>query len=131
MNNIQLIGRITKDLELKQGSNTSMCSFTIAVNRKFAKEGQQKADFINVICFGKVAENLVKYQGKGSQIGVIGSLNIDQYQDQEGNNRTFTKVVANEIELLGGAATEKKTNTDALEFTDFQEVDNDEDCIPF
>ena len=60
MNNIQLIGRITKDLELKQGSNTSMCSFTIAVNRKFAKEGQQKADFINVVCFGKVAENLAK-----------------------------------------------------------------------
>ena len=130
MNNIQLIGRITKDLELKQGSNTSMCSFTIAVNRKFAKEGQQKADFINVICFGKVAENLVKYQGKGSQIGVIGSLNIDQYQDQEGNNRTFTKVVANEIEFLGGATTEKKTNADTLEFADFQEVNDDED-IPF
>ena len=125
MNNIQLIGRITKDLELKQGSNTSMCSFTIAVNRKFAKEGQQKADFINVICFGKVAENLAKYQGKGSQIGVIGSLNIDQYQDQEGNNRTFTKVVANEIEFLGGATTEKKT-----EELNFQEVDVDED-IPF
>ena len=125
MNNIQLIGRITKDLELKQGSNTSMCSFTIAVNRKFAKEGQQKADFINVICFGKVAENLVKYQGKGSQIGVVGSLNIDQYQDQEGNNRTFTKVVANEIEFLSNVTTEKKT-----EELNFQEVDVDED-IPF
>lgn len=125
MNNIQLIGRITKDLELKQGSNTSMCSFTIAVNRKFAKEGQQKADFINIICFGKVAENLVKYQGKGSQIGVVGSLNIDQYQDQEGNNRTFTKVVANEIEFLSNATTEKKT-----EELNFQEVDVDED-IPF
>ena len=126
MNNIQLIGRITKDLELKQGSNTSMCSFTIAVNRRFAKEGQQKADFINVICFGKVAENLVKYQGKGSQIGVVGSLNIDQYQDQEGNNKTFTKVVANEIEFLGGNSnTEKK-----VEEPTFQEFDADED-IPF
>ena len=129
MNNIQLIGRITKDLELKQGSNTSMCSFTIAVNRKFAKEGQQKADFINVICFGKVAENLVKYQGKGSQIGIAGSLNIDQYQDQEGNNRTFTKVVANEIEFLrGNSSTENKQGNEFKieEFNDF-----DEDEIPF
>lgn len=129
MNNIQLIGRITKDLELKQSGNTSMCSFTIAVNRKFAKEGQQKADFINVICFNKVAENLVKYQGKGSQIGVVGSLNIDQYQDQEGNNRTFTKVVANEIEFLGGNSnTENKQNNEYKieEFNDF-----DEDEIPF
>ena len=127
MNNIQLIGRITKDLELKQGSNTSMCSFTIAVNRRFAKEGQQKADFINVICFGKVAENLVKYQGKGSQIGVVGSLNIDQYQDQEGNNKTFTKVVANEIEFLGGNSnTEKK-----VEEPTFQEFDAIDEDIPF
>ena len=127
MNNIQLIGRITKDLELKQSGNTSMCNFTVAVNRKFAKEGQQKADFINVICFNKVAENLVKYQGKGSQIGVVGSLNIDQYQDQEGNNKTFTKVVANEIEFLGGNSnTEKK-----VEEPTFQEFDADEDCIPF
>lgn len=128
MNNIQLIGRITKDLELKQSGNTSMCSFTIAVNRKFAKEGQQKADFINVICFNKVAENLVKYQGKGSQIGVVGSLNIDQYQDQEGNNRTFTKVVANEIEFLGGNSnTENKQNNEYK----IEEFNVDDDEIPF
>ena len=127
MNNIQLIGRITKDLELKQSGNTSMCNFTVAVNRKFAKEGQQKADFINVICFNKVAENLVKYQGKGSQIGVVGSLNIDQYQDQEGNNKTFTKVVANEIEFLGGNSnTEKK-----VEEPTFQEFDAIDEDIPF
>ena len=127
MNNIQLIGRITKDLELKQSGNTSMCNFTVAVNRKFAKEGQQKADFINVICFNKVAENLVKYQGKGSQIGVVGSLNIDQYQDQEGNNKTFTKVVANEIEFLGGNSnTEKK-----VEEPSFEEFNIEGDDIPF
>lgn len=129
MNNIQLIGRITKDLELKQGSNTSMCSFTIAVNRKFAKEGQQKADFINVICFGKVAENLVKYQGKGSQIGVVGSLNIDQYQDQEGNNKTFTKVVANEIEFLGGSSNTENKQGNEYKIEEFNDFDEDE--IPF
>lgn len=129
MNNIQLIGRITKDLELKQSGNTSMCSFTVAVNRKFAKEGQQKADFINVICFNKVAENLVKYQGKGSQIGVVGSLNIDQYQDQEGNNKTFTKVVANEIEFLGGNSNTENKQGNEYKIEEFNDFDEDE--IPF
>ena len=129
MNNIQLIGRITKDLELKQSGNTSMCNFTVAVNRKFAKEGQQKADFINVICFGKVAENLVKYQGKGSQIGVVGSLNIDQYQDQEGNNKTFTKVVANEIEFLGGSSNTENKQGNEYKIEEFNDFDEDE--IPF
>ena len=129
MNNIQLIGRITKDLELKQSGNTSMCNFTVAVNRKFAKEGQQKADFINVICFNKVAENLVKYQGKGSQIGVVGSLNIDQYQDQEGNNKTFTKVVANEIEFLGGSSNTENKQGNEYKIEEFNDFDEDE--IPF
>ena len=121
MNNITLIGRITKDLESKIAGNTVVCNFSIAVNRKFAKEGQQKADFINCVCFGKVAENLCKYQGKGSLIGINGTLNIDQYQ-KDGENKTFTKVVANEIEFLGGNGEKKESN-------EFQEVDMED--IPF
>lgn len=128
MNNIQLIGRITKDLELKQAGQTSKCDFSIAVNRKFAKEGQQQADFINVVCFGKIAENLVKYQSKGSQIGVVGSLNIDQYKDNEGNNRTFTKVVANEIEFLG-SNNQSNNNQSDNGYNEFQTIDDDD--IPF
>lgn len=130
MNNIQLIGRITKELEIKPVGQTTKCDFTIAVNRKFAKEGQQKADFINCVCFGKIADNLVKYQGKGSQIGVIGSLNIDQYKDQEGNNKSFTKVVANEIEFLSSG--EKKENHSSMKDSDpvgFELIDDDD--IPF
>lgn len=121
MNNIALIGRVTKDLESKIAGNTTVCNFTIAVNRKFAKEGQQKADFINCVCFGKVAENLCKYQSKGSLIGVNGSLNIDQYQ-KDGENKSFTKVVANEIEFLGG----KGDNANASEL-----VEIESDDIPF
>ena len=124
MNNINLVGRITKDLECKMAGNTTVCNFTIAVNRRFAKEGQQKADFINCVCFGKIADNLCKYQGKGSLIGVAGSLNIDQYQDQEGNNKSFTKVVANEIEFLG--SNENKGNN---ENQNFQPINDDD--IPF
>lgn len=120
MNQITLIGRITKDLELKNAGNTQVCNFTIAVNRDFAKDGQQSADFINCVCFGKIAENLCKYQSKGSQIGVVGSLNIDQYQ-KDGENKTFTKVVANKIEFLG-SGNKKESN-------EFQQVNDDD--IPF
>ena len=132
MNKVVLTGRLVRDAELSYIASTATpkMSFSMAVERNYQKDkNNKKVDFINCEMIGKHTENLVKYQGKGSQIGVIGSLNIDQYQDQEGNNRTFTKVVANEIEFLGGATTEKKTNADTLEFTDFQEVDNDE--IPF
>lgn len=128
MNNVSLIGRITKDLEIKQAGQTSKCDFTIAVNRTFAKEGQQQADFINITVFGKQAENLVKYQSKGSLISVVGSLNIDQYQDKEGNNRSFTKVLANNIGYLESG--KKGTNqSQTLEPQGFQAIDNDD--IPF
>ena len=98
-NSILLTGRITKDLELKQAGQTNKCDFTLAVDREYAKEGQQKTDFINITVFGKTAENLCKYQSKGSKILVLGTLNIDQYQ-KDGENRTFTKVIANKIEFL-------------------------------
>lgn len=124
MNNIQLIGRVCNNLELKQAGQTSKCDFVIAVNRRFAKEGQQQADFINVTCFGKIAENLVKYQSKGSQIGVVGTLNIDQYQ-KDGENRTFTKVVANEIEFLGSNSQSNNNQSS------FQPVNDNFDDIPF
>ena len=119
-NSILLTGRITKDLELKQAGQTNKCDFTLAVDREYAKEGQQKTDFINITVFGKTAENLCKYQGKGSKILVLGSLNIDQYQ-KDGENRTFTKVIANKIEFLDS----KKDNT----FNNAFEASNDD--IPF
>ena len=118
-NSILLTGRITKDLELKQAGQVSKCDFTLAVDRDFAKEGQQKTDFINITVFGKTAENLCKYQGKGSKILVLGALNIDQYtKDRE--SRTFTKVIANKIEFLDS----KKDNS-----SNMFEASNDD--VPF
>lgn len=127
MNCVSLVGRITKDLELKQAGQTSKCDFTIAVNRTFAREGQQQADFINITVFGKQAENLVKYQSKGNLISVAGALNIDQYQDKEGNNRSFTKVLANSIGYLES----NKSNNNQGNNASFQSIDLNEDDIPF
>lgn len=128
MNNITLIGRITKDLELKQVGATTKCDFCVAVNRKFAKEGQQKADFINCVCWGKQAENLVNYQGRGSLVAVVGELNIDQYKTAEGENRTFTKVNAREIEYLNSKSDNNNSdnNSGGMGF-----IAIDDDDIPF
>lgn len=124
-NTITLIGRITKELEIKPAGSTTKCDFTLAVNRRFAKEGQQQADFINVVCFGKIADNLVKFQGKGSQIAVVGTLNIDQYE-KEGEKKSFTKVVANEIEFLSSKGQEN-ANKGSFEPV----VNMESDDIPF
>ena len=102
MNTINLIGRITKELELRYtNNNKAVCDFTIAVNRAYTTEnGEREADFINIQVWGKQAENLEKYQGKGSLIAVNGSLRVDAYQDKEGKNKYKTYVLANNIEYV-------------------------------
>ena len=87
MNQINLVGRITRDLELRTTANQkSVCEFTIAVNRV----GNEAADFITCVVWEKQAENLVKYQGKGSLIAVSGSLRVDKYKTEQGENRYKT-----------------------------------------
>ena len=102
MNNVVLIGNISTDLELKQTMNgKSVCQFNLAVNGY-----GEKTDFIPVQVWNKQAENLVKFQQKGSKIGVMGRLSVDNYE-QDGQKKTFTKVVAHEIEFLGDKQQEK------------------------
>lgn len=97
MNNISLIGRITNDLELKTTtSDKQFCSFTIAVKRKYGEE----TDFIPCKAWNKTAENLVNYKKKGEQIGIDGSLNIDNYEDENGNKRKNIYVLVSNIYYL-------------------------------
>ena len=131
MNKVIISGYVVRDAELNYiGEGVPKMSFCLGVNRSYQKDkDNKKSDFINFELFGKRAENLCQYVTKGKQILVEGELNIDNYE-KDGEKRSFTKVKIDRLEFLGGSTTEKKTNTDALEFTDFQEVDNDED-IPF
>ena len=131
MNNVVLIGRLTKDVELKyiQGTGTPVANFAIAVDREFTgKDGKKEVDFIDIQVWGKSAENCSNYIGKGSLVGVQGSIRIDLYQNKEGENRKITRVNANRVQFLDTKRTEQenKTNTNTLEF---QEIDNDD--IPF
>ena len=102
MNNVTLIGRIANDLEIKSTANgTPVCQFNLAVNR--FGEG---ADFIPVVVYKKQAENLAKYQSKGSQIGIVGRIQVRPYE-KNGEKRTWTEVVAHEVEFLGSKQQEK------------------------
>ena len=92
-NKVVLVGRLTKDVELKTAKNDSYyTNFSIAVNRRFDKE---TADFFNCTAFGKTAEFLEKYTSKGSLVLVDGSIQIDKY-----NDKYYTKIMADNVQLL-------------------------------
>lgn len=108
MNQVILTGRLTKDPELRTTqSDKQVASFTLAVD----KYGEG-ADFINCIVWGKQAENLCKYQEKGSQIGLSGRISTRSYEDDKGNKRNITEVVADSIEFLGSK--KKETTTEEV-----------------
>lgn len=103
MNQINLLGRLTKDPETTYGANgTAICKFTIAVNRpRFDKNKPQEADFINCVCFGKRAEAIQQYVFKGNLFRVSGRLQINKYVDKETQqNRWSTDVIVEDFEFL-------------------------------
>ena len=110
MNKVILIGRLTRDPELKKGPNdNSFATFTLAVNRPFANNaGDREADFINCIAFGKTGESLVKYTSKGNMIAVAGRLQIRNYTAQDGSNRVASDVVVENVFFLEKKQTETK-----------------------
>ncbi len=104
LNKVVLAGRITADPELKQtASGISVLSFTIAVNRRFAsrsEQGENQADFINVVAWRQTAEFIAKYFRKGSAICVTGSIQTRSWQDNQGQRRYATEVVADEANFV-------------------------------
>lgn len=103
MNKVVLVGRLTKDPELRNtNSGLPVAAFTVAINRTFKnKEGNYDADFINVSIFGKQAENVSKYCFKGSQVGVDGRIQTRSYDAEDGTKRYVTEVIADNVEFLG------------------------------
>lgn len=101
MNVITLAGRLTEKPQLKYTkTNIAVCDFRIAVNRPFAKEGQQSADFITCRVWRNQAENLCKYQDKGNLIDIEGRLTVDKSTDNQGNSIYYTYVLVERIEFL-------------------------------
>ena len=102
INNVILVGRLTKDIEIRQttsGSKTT--SFALAVNRTSKKEGQPDADFINCVAWNKTAELMAQYLRKGSLIGIEGRIQTRSYDNQQGQKVYVTEVLVNMIQFLG------------------------------
>ena len=105
MNKVILMGRLTRDPEYSQTpSGVIMARFSIAVNRRFAKEGQQQADFINCIAWRQQAEFICKYFRKGSMILVIGNIQTRSWDGQDGKKQFATDVVIDEVHFTGSRA---------------------------
>jgi single-strand DNA-binding protein len=115
-NKVILIGNLTADPELKQTtSGISVCSFKIAVNRKMAKNGE--CDFFNIETWRQTAEFVSRYFKKGKPILVCGQLQNDSWEDQQGNKRTSTKVVADEVSFVGSNDSTAETKTEHSTYT--------------
>lgn len=132
MNNIVLIGRLTRDPDLRYTSNgKAVATFGIAVNRPFSKT--KEADFFNVVVWGKSAENCANYTAKGRLVGIHGRLQSRSYETTSGEKRQVTEVVADQVEFLewGGQKSDAPNNgNNEVDWSDFEALADDED-LPF
>ena len=101
MNKAFLVGNLTRDPELSTIPNgTAVCKFSIAVNRRFSnQEGTRETDFFNIIVWRALGENCAKYLKKGSKVGIVGRIQIREYE-QDGVKKYFTEIIADEVEFL-------------------------------
>ena len=154
MNKVFLIGRLTRDPELRYtGSNVAVASFSLAVNRNYTSQsGEREADFINVVVWRKQAENVKNYLTQGSQVAIDGRIQTRSYDGEDGKRRYVTEVVADNVEFLGsrsssGSAPQQSeptpydfgrepeptgTNVDSNPFADFgSSIEISDDELPF
>lgn len=127
INSVVIMGRLTKDPELKTTqSGLSVISFTVAVDRKYQKGGERQADFLNVVAWRHTAEFVEKYFRKGSMIAVQGSIQTRKYEDKNGNNRTAVEIVADNVSFCGSKDEKPNLNVST---DDFEEIGDDD--LPF
>ena len=129
MNKIFLIGRLTNDPEVKVTGNTQYAKFTLAVDKRFKKEGEATADFFNCVAFGKRADVINQFFFKGSKIAVSGEMQSSKYTDKDGNKRTSWEVTIEEFDFCESKRApepEQKTDEDG-----FMEVPDGFDDLPF
>ena len=127
MNKVFLIGRLTRDPELRYtGNNTAVASFTIAVNRTYTNQaGEREADFIPVVVWRRQAESVKNYLSQGSQVAVEGRLQVRNYDDQNGQRRYVTEVIADSVEFIGS----RRDNNNQSTGTSFNNAQAPSDTI--
>ena len=132
MNKIILMGRLTKDPELRYTqSGSAVASFTLAVNRKFTNQnGDREADFINCVAWQKTAEFVANYFKKGQMMALDGRLQVRSYDDQNGQRKWVTEVVAENIEFCGSKGNQEETTCNDVVLAGM-EISFDDDDLPF
>ena len=138
LNVVALMGRLVADPELRHTpQGVSVTTFTIAVDRSFVRQGEQRqADFIDIVAWRSTAEFVCKYFQKGSLIAVDGSIQTRSYQDKNGNNRKAFEIVADNVHFAGAKTPTEKVQTgsehdlDMSPGDDFEVISDDED-LPF
>ena len=123
MNKVLLVGRLSQDVEVRNGGNTTVAKTSIAVQRDFKdnKTGEYGVDFINVTAFGRTAEFLEKYFIKGMRIGIVGRIQTGSFTDKEGHKRYTFDVVADSVEFVeskGNTQPQPKNETQSSTSTD-------------
>lgn len=138
LNIVALMGRLTRDPEMrKTPQGVSVATFTVAVDRSFVKQGEDRqADFIDIVCWRNTAEFVCKYFQKGSLIAVNGSIQTRTYQDKNGNNRKAFEIVADNVHFAGekkdgGAQGGGSPHYAEKKNDDFAVIDEDEEDMPF
>lgn len=138
MNKVVLIGRITKDPELRfiPGSGVAVCTFSIAVDRRKVKDKEQVTDFFKIVVWGKQGENVANYMSKGKLIGISGRIENRSYEGNDGVKRYVTEIVAEEVQFLekkndNNTSSSNNTSTENQEYNEWDSASEDDDEIPF
>lgn len=132
MNKVILKGRIVHTPEVKKTPNdVSVCSFSVAVDRRFkSASGEKATDFFDVVAWRQTADFIGKYFEKGQEILVSGELQTRSYEDKNGNKRKVCEVIAEQVEFCGGKLKTTPEQKPSISADDFEEITDDED-LPF
>lgn len=134
MNKIVLLGRLTRDIELRQAGETSVANFSLVVNRPFKRDGEPDADFFNCVAFGKRAETLAQYVHKGNQLAIEGHVQMGQYTNKDGVNVKTFDVMVDGFDFIGGKSENverEKVETPTETPTENFDLDLEIDDLPF
>lgn len=141
MNKVCLVGRLTRDPELRvtPGTGAQVATFTLAVDRNYKnKQGEREADFIRIVAWRRLAELCANYLGKGRLVGITGRIQVRSWEDDTGQRRSITEVVADEVVFLdrgsgaggGGGESKEYKGDEGSSDDDFYQIEEDPD-LPF
>ena len=128
MNNVSLVGRLTRDPDVRYVGETAVAKFTVAVSRPKQKDKEATSDFPSCVAFGKTAELIEKYMSKGRLVGVMGRIQTGNYTDKDGKKVYTTEVVAEKVEFLDKAEKKEEPKSN-IPLEGFEQISTDE--IPF